>query len=169
MAGQHPPARGNPEGRPYPRSCRGFVAALANRLALADAIALPLVETNALTEITGWVLPLDNPGDHWITDDWSSVFGNISPPSFPGESTRDFGCRWRNPTPVCIAPSPPKCATASSRFYSAAAAHGVPQPDASICFICSLNCCWRCSNCRVRSARAEVSRSNANFSAASEA
>lgn len=74
------------KGGHTPAHARDFVGALATRLALADAISLPFVETNALTEITGWVLPLDHTGDRWITDDWSSVFGDIPLPLFPGES-----------------------------------------------------------------------------------
>ena len=82
-------------GTHTPADAKKLVVALAKSLAVDATRCLPLAETAAPAEITGFVLPLDHNGSAWITDDWSPAFADLSPlasrpfpplPLFPGES-----------------------------------------------------------------------------------
>src|SRR4051812_33383606 len=63
-----------------------FIRSLAEALSLPKARPLPLAEISSPAVIVGHVLPLDHDDTHWITDDWSPVYGTSPLELFAGES-----------------------------------------------------------------------------------
>lgn len=62
------------------------VRKLAVALGLDASRALPLAEVAKPADVTGWVLPLDNDGRQWISDDWRPALGAGATTLLSGDS-----------------------------------------------------------------------------------